>query len=119
MTFLIFIIEIAVLIAIILGTDRIDTGCKKDSGEYAKQIVGNRQFGGARQFLPIKSEWCRCYADHLCAGNHVPTNTCYTWESNHRVQTLSTIFTDHQNVWYMMIYSVVVIGFTFFIRPYI
>jgi preprotein translocase subunit SecY len=28
-------------------------------------------------------------------------------------QTLSRMFTDHTNIWYMVIYSVVVIGFTF------
>ena len=29
-------------------------GVRKIPVNYAKQIVGNRQFGGARQFLPIK-----------------------------------------------------------------
>ncbi|MBK5271603.1 MAG: preprotein translocase subunit SecY, partial [Bacteroidia bacterium] len=28
-------------------------------------------------------------------------------------QSLSKVFTDHQNPWYMLIYSIVVIGFTF------
>src|SRR5205085_8024430 len=51
---LIFIIEIAVLIAIILGCILLIQGTRKIPVNYAKQIVGNRQFGGARQFLPIK-----------------------------------------------------------------
>ena len=51
---LIFIIEIAVLIAIILGCILLVQGVRKIPVNYAKQIVGNRQFGGARQFLPIK-----------------------------------------------------------------
>jgi preprotein translocase subunit SecY len=29
-------------------------GVRKITINYAKQIVGNRQFGGARQFLPVK-----------------------------------------------------------------
>ena len=29
-------------------------GVRKIPVNYAKQIVGNRQFGGARQFLPLK-----------------------------------------------------------------
>ena len=29
-------------------------GVRKVPVNYAKQIVGNRQFGGARQFLPLK-----------------------------------------------------------------
>ena len=51
---LIFIIEIAILIAIILGLIVLIQGVRKVPVNYAKQIVGNRQFGGARQFLPLK-----------------------------------------------------------------
>ncbi|HEU4633696.1 MAG TPA: preprotein translocase subunit SecY, partial [Flavisolibacter sp.] len=46
---LIFIIEIAVLIAIIMGCIVLVQGVRKIPVNYAKQIVGNRQFGGARQ----------------------------------------------------------------------
>ena len=51
---LIFIIEVAILIAIIMGCVLLIQGVRKVPVNYAKQIVGNRQFGGARQFLPLK-----------------------------------------------------------------
>src|SRR5690606_39131574 len=52
---LVFIVEIAILIFIILGTIVLIQGVRKVPVNYAKQIVGNRQFGGgARQFLPLK-----------------------------------------------------------------
>jgi preprotein translocase subunit SecY len=51
---LIFMIEIAFLIAIILGLIILIQGVRKVPVNYAKQIIGNRQFGGARQFLPLK-----------------------------------------------------------------
>ncbi len=51
---LIFVIEIAILIAIIMGLIILIQGVRKIPVQYAKQIVGNRQFGGARQFLPMK-----------------------------------------------------------------
>jgi preprotein translocase subunit SecY len=51
---LIFIIEIAILIAIIMGCILLVQGVRKIPVNYAKQIVGNRQFGGARQFLPSR-----------------------------------------------------------------
>ncbi|MFZ9695773.1 MAG: preprotein translocase subunit SecY, partial [Chitinophagaceae bacterium] len=51
---LVFIIEIAILIAIIMGCILLVQGVRKVPVNYAKQIVGNRQFGGARQFLPLK-----------------------------------------------------------------
>ena len=52
---LIFIIEVFILIAIILGCILLIQGTRKIALNYAKQIAGgNRQFTGARQFLPIK-----------------------------------------------------------------
>ncbi|MFX4967380.1 preprotein translocase subunit SecY, partial [Acinetobacter baumannii] len=51
---IIFLIEIAVLVAIILGLIILVQGVRKIPVNYAKQIIGNRQFGGARQFLPVK-----------------------------------------------------------------
>ncbi|HXO74132.1 MAG TPA: preprotein translocase subunit SecY, partial [Puia sp.] len=51
---LIFVIEVSVLIAIIMGLIILIQGVRKVPVNYAKQIVGNRQFGGARQFLPLK-----------------------------------------------------------------
>ena len=71
---LIFLIEIAFLIAIIMGLIMLVQGVRKIPINYAKQIVGNRQFGGARQFLPLKVNSVWCNADHLCPGNYVPAN---------------------------------------------
>src|SRR6202000_3192836 len=51
---LIFVIEVAVLVAIIMGLIILIQGVRKVPVNYAKQIVGNRKFGGARQFLPLK-----------------------------------------------------------------
>ena len=54
MVFLIILIEILLLIAVILGVILLVQGTRKVPVNYAKQIVGNRQFGGARNFLPLK-----------------------------------------------------------------
>src|SRR5258708_3588306 len=50
---LVFIVEIAILIGIILGCILLIHEVRKVPVNYAKQIVGNRQFGGSRQFLPF------------------------------------------------------------------
>ena len=51
---LIMLIEIVFLIAVIMGLIMLIQGTRKVPVNYAKQIVGNRQFGGARNFLPLK-----------------------------------------------------------------
>jgi preprotein translocase subunit SecY len=76
---------------------------------YAKQIVGNRQFGGARQFLPLKVNSAGVMPI-IFAQAIMFLPTLFTLG---KANEISRMFTDHRNLWYMLIYSIVVIGFTF------
>ncbi len=49
-----FIIEIVILVGIIMFTIMIVQGTRKIPVQYAKRIVGNKQVGGVRQYLPLK-----------------------------------------------------------------
>ncbi|HOZ85381.1 MAG TPA: preprotein translocase subunit SecY [Niabella sp.] len=109
-TILIFIIEIALYIAINLGCILLIQAVRKVPVNYAKQIVGNRQFGGARQFLPLKVN-ASGVMPIIFAQAILFVPTLFTMGSTN--STLGKMFTDHTNGWYMLIYSVVVIGFTF------
>jgi preprotein translocase subunit SecY len=108
---LIFIIEIAILIAIILGCILLIQGVRKVPVNYAKQIVGNRQFGGARQFLPLKVNSAGVMPIIFAqAIIFIPTIFAnYNTQSSGFLQAI----TDQSNIWYMVIYSVVVIAFTY------
>jgi preprotein translocase subunit SecY len=108
---LVFIVEIAILIAIIMGCILLIQGVRKVPVNYAKQIVGNRQFGGARQFLPLKVNGAGVmpiiFAQAIIFiptifANFNPTSGSFLQELN-----------NHKSIWYMLIYSTVVIGFTF------
>lgn len=108
---LVFIVEIAILIAIIMGCILLIQGVRKVPVNYAKQIVGNRQFGGARQFLPLKVNSAGVMPIIFAqAIIFIPTIF-----ANYDTQASGFLraITDHTNIWYMLIYSVVVIGFTF------
>ncbi|HEV8081126.1 MAG TPA: preprotein translocase subunit SecY [Chitinophagaceae bacterium] len=108
---LIFMVEIAILIAIILGLIVLVQGVRKIPVNYAKQIVGNRQFGGARQFLPLKVNAAGVMPIIFAqAIMFLPTIFAGFQTSG---QSWSLYFTDHSNFVYMLIYSVMVIGFTF------
>jgi preprotein translocase subunit SecY len=106
---LIFIVEIIILILIILGCILLIQGVRKIPVNYAKQIVGNNKFSGARQFLPIKVNSAGVMPI-IFAQAIMFLPTLFTLNSS---QQLSAIFTDQRNIWHMLIYSVVVIGFTF------
>ncbi len=108
---LLFIIEIAVFIGIVLGLILLVQGVRKITVNYAKQIVGNRQFGGARQFLPIKVNSAGVMPIIFAqAIIFIPTIFA-------RFDTSGTgfmrILNDQSNGWYMLIYAILVIAFTY------
>src|SRR5947199_10842621 len=109
---LIFIIELAVLIAIILGCILLIQGTRKVPVNYAKQIVGNRQFGGARQFLPLKVNSAGVMPIIFAQAIIFIPTIFANFNPNGRGAFLKAL-NDHSNIWYMLIYSRVVIGFTF------
>ena len=110
-----FLVEIAVLIAIIMGLIVLVQGVRKIAINYAKQIVGNRQVGGARQFLPMKVNSAGVMPIIFAqAIMFLPTLINFTsFRDNESATWISRTFNDHSNVWYMLIYAVMVIAFTF------
>jgi len=49
-----FIVEIVGLIGVVMFTILIVQGTRKVAVQYAKRIVGNKQYGGVRQYIPLK-----------------------------------------------------------------
>lgn len=106
---LVLLIELILLIVVIMGLVMLVQGTRKVPVNYAKQIVGNRQLGGARNFLPLK----------VNAAGVMPIIFAQailflpTIFSGFTSEGWARYFTDHTNMVYMIIYSVCVIAFTF------
>src|ERR1035437_8717340 len=50
----VFLIEIAVLVMVVLMCILLVQGTRRIPVQYAKRIVGNKQYGGVRQYIPLK-----------------------------------------------------------------
>ena len=50
-----FVVEMILLLAVTVGAVLLVQGTRKVPVQYAKRIVGNRQYGGARQYIPLKA----------------------------------------------------------------
>jgi preprotein translocase subunit SecY len=112
---LIFLLEIVFLIAVIVGLVLLIQGTRKVPVNYAKRIVGNRQVGGARQFLPLKVNAAGVmpiifaqsvmFIPMVFAGMVTPGGTLAGI-----IQSLS----DYTTVPYNIVYGLMVILFTYF-----
>ncbi len=106
---LLMLVEVIFLVGIIMGLIMLVQGTRKVPVSYAKQIVGNKQLGGARNFLPLK----------VNAAGVMPIIFAQailflpTIFSGFTSEGWAKYFTDHTNVVYMIVYSVCVIAFTF------
>lgn len=106
---LILLIEVVIWIAIIFGLVMLVQGTRKVPVNYAKQIVGNRQFGGARNFLPLKVN-AAGVMPIIFAQAIIFLPTIF---SGFTGQGWAKHFTNHEDGIYMLVYSILVIAFTF------
>ncbi len=107
-----FIIEILILYIVVCLSIMLVQGTRKVPVQYAKRIVGNKQYGGARQYIPLK----------LFAANVMPiifaqalmfiplTIINYVTEPGFIMRNLM----DHRSVLYNVVFAVLIIAFTYF-----
>ena len=107
-----FIIEVILLFAVTVGAVMLVQGTRKIPVQYAKRIVGNRQYGGARQYIPLKVNaagvmpiifaQALMFIPLLFAGFN-PDGTGF-WAS----------FTNINSFGYNLVYFILIVAFTYF-----
>ena len=108
-----FIVEILILYAVVCASLLLVQGTRKIPVQYAKRIVGNKQYGGARQYVPLK----------LFAANVMPIIFAQalmfiplaivqysTDQSGYIIRSLM----DHRSLLYNIVFAALIIAFTYF-----
>lgn len=112
---ILFLIEIAIFIMITVGLILLVQGTRKIPVNYAKRIVGNKQYGGVRQFIPLKVNAAGVMPIIFAqAIMFIPATAIGFATSSESASSFIRIFSDHTNGWYNLIYAVLVIVFTYF-----
>jgi preprotein translocase subunit SecY len=111
---LVFLIELAVFIFITIGLILLVQGTRKIPVNYAKRIVGNKQFGGVRQFIPLKVNAAGVMPIIFAQAIMFIPATAIGFATSDSASGFIRIFSDHTNGWYNVIYAVLVIVFTYF-----
>jgi preprotein translocase subunit SecY len=108
-----FLFEIVILLLVIAASILLVQGTRKVPVQYAKRIVGNKQYGGARQYIPLK-----VYAANVMpiifaqAIMFIPISLIgYTGTKG---SGFISQFTDHTSFWYNFVFAALIILFTYF-----
>ncbi len=108
-----FIIEILVLYAVICASIMLVQGTRKIPVQYAKRLVGNKQYGGARQYIPLK----------LFAANVMPIifaqalmfiPLAFVRYQSDGASSWATSLMDNRSLLYNVIYVALIVAFTYF-----
>ena len=108
-----FIVEILILYAVVCASILLVQGTRKIPVQYAKRLVGNKQYGGARQYIPLK----------LFAANVMPIIFAQAlmfiplavvrYQSENASSVVQQLM-DNRSLLYNVIYVTLVIAFTYF-----
>ena len=108
-----FIVEILILYAVVCAAILLGQGTRKIPVQYAKRLVGNKQYGGARQYIPLK----------LFAANVMPIIFAQAlmfiplaivqYQSDNASWVVRSLM-DNRSLLYNCVYVVLIIAFTYF-----
>ncbi len=110
----IFIVELAVLIGVILLSILLVQGTRKIPVQYAKRIVGNKQYGGVRQYIPLKVNAAGVMPIIFAQAIMFLPLTLAGFASSEALSGFAAAFTNIQGFWYNFVFALLIIVFTYF-----
>ncbi|MGM9859259.1 MAG: preprotein translocase subunit SecY [Muribaculaceae bacterium] len=106
-----FIVEIVLLFAVTVCAVMLVQGTRKVPVQYAKRIVGNRQYGGQRQYIPLKVNAAGVMPIIFAqAIMFIPMTLAGFRGESSFVQA----FTDINSFWYNALFFILIVAFTYF-----
>ena len=108
---LMLIVEFVILFFVFIATIALVQAVRKVPVQYAKRIVGNKQYGGVRQYIPLKVNAAGVmpiiFAQALMIVPIMFTNFNAT-------KGLAAVFSNTTGFWYNFTFALLVIIFTYF-----
>ncbi len=109
-----FILEIAILIFVILITILLVQGTRRIPVQYAKRIVGNKQYGGVRQYVPLKVNAAGVMPIIFAQAIMFLPLTLAGFANSETLSGFAAAFTDINGFWYNFTFALMIIIFTYF-----
>ncbi|MFO7868501.1 MAG: preprotein translocase subunit SecY [Bacteroidales bacterium] len=109
-----FLVELLLLLGIITLSILLVQGTRRIPVQYAKRVVGNKQYGGVRQYLPLKVNAAGVMPIIFAQALMFIPITFAGFTSSDEVSPFVSAFSDYTGFWYNFVYAVMIILFTYF-----
>ena len=108
------VIELIVLFFVMLGTIALVQGTRKIPVQYAKRVVGNRQYGGVRQYIPLKVNAAGVMPIIFAQAIMFLPITIAGFRQTEALTGFAAAFTNINGFWYNLVFFIMIIAFTYF-----
>ncbi len=110
---LMFVVEIVVLFFVFVATIALVQGTRKIPVQYAKRIIGNKQYGGVRQYIPLKIN-AAGVMPIIFAQALMFIPLLLSGFDTEATSAIAIAFNDYTGFWYNFTFGLMVVLFTYF-----
>lgn len=112
---LLFLVEVLVLFFIVMGVIMLTQATRRIPIQYAKQVIGNKLYGGKRDFIPLKLNSSGVmpiiFAQALM---FIPALVAGIWRDSDVGAYIGSTFSDFTSWQYNLLFGSLILIFTFF-----
>jgi preprotein translocase subunit SecY len=108
------LIEGLVLFFVFAGTILLVQGTRRVPVQYAKRIVGNKQYGGVRQYIPLKVNAAGVMPIIFAQAIMFVPLTLAGFVDSEAATGFAATFADFTGFWYNFTFAMLIIVFTYF-----
>ncbi len=108
------LIEFVVLFFVFVGTIALVQATRRIPVQYAKRIEGNKQYGGVRQYIPLKINAANVMPIIFAQALMFLPVTFLGFVNQEGSQGFAATFSDFTGFWYNLVFAILIIVFTYF-----
>ena len=108
---LLLIVELLVWFFVIIAAIALVQAVRRVPVQYAKRVVGNRQYGGVRQYIPLKINAAGVMPIIFAQALMLFPLIFSRWDAT---RGLAATLGDYTGFWYNFIFFILIVVFTFF-----
>jgi len=109
-----FMVEMLLLLVVIMVSILLVQGTRRIPVQYAKRVVGNKQYGGVRQFIPLKVNAAGVMPIIFAQAIMFVPITLVGFADSESLEGIAAVLTDFNGFWYNLIFFIMIVLFTYF-----
>ena len=109
-----FLGELIILLLVIAASILLVQGTRKIPVQYAKRVVGNKQYGGVRQYIPLKINAAGVMPIIFAQAIMFIPITLVGFSKSESMRGFVGAFMDNTGFWYNLVFGLLIVVFTYF-----